>query len=92
MYSSVGTIWTLVATALVFFMRAGFGMLEAGFTRAKNARNILIKNVIDFAVGMPTFWRIGFGLMFAGSGSLIGGLDLPNRFEAPIAASDQIYI
>jgi Amt family ammonium transporter len=57
-------VWTLVAAALVFFMQAGFAMVETGFTRAKNAVNILMKNLMDFAMGSIAFWAIGFGLMF----------------------------
>ncbi len=57
-------VWTLVAAALVFFMQAGFAMVEAGFTRAKNAINIMMKNLVDFSVGSLAFWAIGFGLMF----------------------------
>ncbi len=57
-------VWTLVAAALVFFMQAGFAMVETGFTRAKNAINIMMKNLMDFAVGTLAFWAVGFGLMF----------------------------
>ena len=57
-------VWTLVAAALVFFMQAGFAMVETGFTRAKNAVNILMKNLMDFAMGSIFYWAIGFGLMF----------------------------
>jgi ammonium transporter, Amt family len=57
-------VWTLVAAALVFFMQAGFAMVEAGFTRAKNAVNILMKNLMDFSLGSLAFWAVGFGLMF----------------------------
>ena len=57
-------IWTLVAAALVFFMQAGFALVECGFTRAKNAVNIMMKNLMDFSVGSLAFWAIGFGLMF----------------------------
>ncbi|HOP48507.1 MAG TPA: ammonium transporter [Desulfobacteraceae bacterium] len=57
-------VWTLVAAALVFFMQAGFAMVESGFTRAKNAVNIMMKNLMDFSVGSLAFWAIGFGLMF----------------------------
>ncbi len=57
-------VWTLVAAALVFFMQAGFAMVETGFTRAKNAVNILMKNLMDFSLGSLAFWAIGFGLMF----------------------------
>ena len=75
MYSSVSTIWVLLGAALVFLMQAGFAMCEAGFTRAKNTGNILMKNLMDFCIGTPTYWLLGFGLMFAGSGAIIGGLD-----------------
>lgn len=75
MYSSVSTIWVLLGAALVFLMQAGFAMCEAGFTRAKNTGNILMKNLMDFCIGTPTYWILGFGLMFAGSGAIIGGLD-----------------
>ena len=75
MYSAVNTIWVLLGAALVFFMQAGFAMCEAGFTRAKNTGNILMKNLMDFCIGTPTYWLLGFGLMFGGAGSIIGGLD-----------------
>ena len=70
------TSWVLLGAVLVFFMKAGFAMVETGFTRAKNAGNIIMKNLMDFAVGTLVFWFIGFGLMFAGNGPLVGGLDL----------------
>jgi len=57
-------VWTLIAAALVFFMQAGFAMVESGFTRAKSAVNIMMKNLLDFAMGSLAFWAIGFGLMF----------------------------
>ena len=60
-------VWTLVAAALVFFMQAGFAMVEAGLTRAKNAVNILMKNLMDFSMGSLAFWAIGFGIMFGTS-------------------------
>ena len=75
MYSSVNTIWVLLGAALVFFMQAGFAMCEAGFTRAKNTGNILMKNLMDFCIGTPVYWLLGFGLMFGGAGALIGGFD-----------------
>jgi Amt family ammonium transporter len=52
-------------------MQAGFAMVETGFTRAKNAGNIIMKNLMDFALGTPIFWLLGFGLMF---GTSIGGI------------------
>ncbi len=57
-------VWTLVAAALVFFMQAGFAMVETGMTRAKNAINIMMKNLMDFALGSLAYWAVGFGLMF----------------------------
>ena len=74
-FSAVNTIWVLVGAALVFFMQAGFAMVETGFTRAKNAGNIIMKNLMDFAIGTPLYWLTGFGIMFAGSGAFIGGFD-----------------
>ena len=67
MYSSVDTMWVLIAAALVFFMQAGFAMVETGFTRAKNAANIVMKNLMDLCIGSVAFWVIGFGLMFGAS-------------------------
>jgi ammonium transporter, Amt family len=57
-------VWTLVCAVLVFFMQAGFAMVEAGFTRAKNAINIMMKNLMDFSMGSLVYWAVGFGLMF----------------------------
>ena len=71
MFSAVDTIWVLVGAVLVFFMQAGFAMVETGFTRAKNAGNIIMKNLMDFCVGTLVFWLLGFGLMFAGDGPLL---------------------
>lgn len=75
MFSSVNTIWVLLGAALVFFMQAGFAMVEAGFTRAKNSGNIIMKNLMDFALGTPVFWLLGFGLMFGGISPIIGNFD-----------------
>ena len=74
-YSAVNTIWVLVGAALVFFMQAGFALCEAGFTRAKNTGNILMKNLMDFCIGTPAYWLVGFGVMFGGTSALIGGFD-----------------
>jgi len=60
-------LWTLVAACLVFFMQAGFAMVESGFTRAKNSINIMMKNLMDFSIGSIAFWAIGFGIMFGAS-------------------------
>ena len=73
--TSVDVGWTLVAAALVFFMQAGFAMVETGFTRAKNAGNIIMKNLMDFSLGTPIFWILGFGIMFGAASPFFGGLD-----------------
>ena len=74
-FSPVNTIWVLIGTALVFFMQAGFSLCEAGFTRAKNTGNILMKNLMDFCIGTPAFWLVGFGVMFGSGTALFGTLD-----------------
>lgn len=73
-FSAINTLWVLVGAALVFFMQAGFAMVETGFTRAKNAGNIIMKNLMDFCIGTPVFWLVGFGLMFGGTSSLAGSI------------------
>jgi len=70
--SNINIVWTCIAAFLVFFMQAGFAMVEAGFTRAKNAVNILMKNLMDFSVGTIAFFLIGFGLMFGKTNGLFG--------------------
>jgi len=57
-------VWTLLSAGLVFFMQAGFALVETGFTRAKNAVNIMMKNLMDFCLGALAFWAVGFALMF----------------------------
>ncbi len=65
-------VWTMVAAFMVFFMQAGFAMVESGFTRAKNAINIMMKNLMDFSIGSIAYWAIGFGLMFGATNGLFG--------------------
>ncbi|MEL0010576.1 MAG: ammonium transporter, partial [Bacteroidota bacterium] len=66
-------VWTIIAACLVFFMQAGFALVETGFTRAKNAINIIMKNVMDVSAGSLAFFLVGFGLMFGTSaGGWIG--------------------
>ncbi len=72
MQNSINVIWTCVAAFLVFFMQAGFAMVEGGFTRAKNNVNIMMKNLMDFAVASLVYFTIGFGLMFGESNGLFG--------------------
>jgi Amt family ammonium transporter len=70
---AIDTMWVLLAAYLVFLMHAGFTMLEIGFTRAKNAVNIIMKNMLTISVGAVTFFVVGFGLMFGESlGGVIG--------------------
>ncbi len=74
-YSPANTIWVLLGAALVFFMQAGFAMCEAGFTRAKNTGNILMKNLMDFCIGTPLYWLLGYGIMFGTGTALFGWID-----------------
>ena len=73
--SSVDMIWVMLGTILVFFMHAGFAMLETGFTRSKNTLNILMKNLITVALGSILYFIIGFALMFGTSGFGLIGTD-----------------
>jgi Amt family ammonium transporter len=66
------TVWTLLAAFLVFFMQAGFAMVETGLTRRKNAANIVMKNLADFAMSSVAFWAFGFALMFGLGNALVG--------------------
>ncbi|WP_312938501.1 ammonium transporter [Oscillibacter sp.] len=70
--SAIDTLWVLLGATLVFFMQAGFAMVETGFTRAKNAGNICMKNLMDFVCGTIVYWLIGFGIMYGAE--LIPGL------------------
>jgi Amt family ammonium transporter len=74
---SIDTMWVLFATTLVFLMQLGFAMVESGFTRAKNAGNIIMKNLMDLSFGSVIFWLFGFSIMFGlDMGGMIGGIDL----------------
>ena len=74
--SGLDTVWVLIAAMLVFFMQPGVALVEAGFTRAKNSANILMKNFVDFMAGSVLFWFIGFGLMHGSGNGFIGELHL----------------
>ncbi len=78
-------IWLLLAAALVFFMQAGFAMVEIGLTRAKNAGNIIMKNLMDFSVGAVVFWAVGWAFMY---GSSVGGFIGNSQYF--IAGADNI--
>jgi Amt family ammonium transporter len=73
-------MWVLIAAAFVFLMQAGFAMVETGFTRAKNAGNIIMKNIMDFSVGSLVYWFIGFSIMFGTDiGGIIGKVDIMSQ-------------
>ncbi len=74
--ASIDMIWTLIASFLIFLMQAGFTLVEVGFTRAKNAGHVVMKNISDFAIGAIGFFGIGYGLMFGSSlGGFVGSSD-----------------
>ena len=75
--SEVFSVWFLIGAALVFFMQAGFAMVETGFTRAKNAGNIIMKNLMDFCIGTVVFVLLGFSLMMA-EDYVFGLVGVPN--------------
>ncbi len=85
---AIDTLWVAIAAFLVIFMNAGFGMLETGFCRQKNAVNVLAKNLIVFALATVAFWVIGFGLMFGNGNDFIGlnGFLLQGADNSPATA------
>ncbi len=66
------TLWVMFAAFLVFWMQAGFAYVEGGLTRAKNANNIMMKNLMDFSIGSLAFWAVGFALMFGDGNPFVG--------------------
>ena len=89
--TAANEMWLVIAAVLVFFMQAGFTLVEAGFTRAKNAGNIIMKNVMDFSVGGIAYWAIGFGLAYGGSsiGGFLGSSDF--FFDDTARASEWFF-
>lgn len=86
LFSTINTVWVLVGAALIFFMQAGFCVLEAGLTRAKNAGNIIMKNTLDFVLGTLVYFTIGFGIMF---GEDLGGfIGKPHFFAKGIDGAE----
>ncbi|MGB2925268.1 MAG: ammonium transporter [Limnothrix sp.] len=83
------TLWVIFAGILIFFMNAGFAMLESGFCRAKNTVNILAKNVIVFALSSLAFWAVGFAIMFGDGTGLFGfnGFFLTGADNSPLVGS-----
>lgn len=91
-FSSVDTIWVLIAAALVFFMQAGFAMVETGFTRAKNAGNIIMKNLMDFALGSLAYWFVGFGIMFGVGTGIFGAIDFFTQGDYSTAIPTNVFL
>jgi len=77
---SIDNVWVLLTAVLVFFMQAGFALVESGFTRSKNAANILMKNLMDFCIGAIAFWVIGYSFMFGGD--VAGFIGMPKIFTS----------
>ena len=91
-FNAVGTLWLVIAALLVFFMNAGFAMLETGFCRTGNAVNVLAKNLIVFCITAIAFWLFGFRYMFGDSNSLvIGQLGLPISFSFPSIEGEILF-
>jgi Amt family ammonium transporter len=89
MAKNLDILWTLIAAFLVFFMQAGFAMVETGFTRAKNAGNIIMKNTMDFSVGSLLFLFVGYGIMF---GDKFMGLFGTTGFIDPTTIAEPHFI
>ena len=81
----LNVIWTMLAAILVYFMQAGFALVETGFTRAKNAGNICMKNMMDFVLGSLFYFILGFPLMFGGN---VAGLVGNSGFFNPYSLAD----
>lgn len=79
-------LWIMIAAFLVFFMQAGFALVETGFTRAKNVANIMMKNLMDFGLGTIVFWAVGFGIMYGTD--VFGILGLSNFFLSDAILAD----
>lgn len=76
MYSALDSMWVFGGIILIFMMQPGFAMLEAGFSRAKNSANIVLKNVVDFLIACIGFFAVGYGLMYLGDNPFIGEIQL----------------
>jgi Amt family ammonium transporter len=81
--AAMDLMWVLIAGSLVFFMQAGFTLVETGFTRSKNTGNIIMKNLMDFCIGSLAFWAVGYSLMYGDSiGGLIGDVSQYSFFDS----------
>jgi Amt family ammonium transporter len=86
----IDAIWVAIAAALVFFMQAGFSLLEGGFARAKNSTNVIMKNFADVCFGVLAFWTVGFGLMFGSNPSGWFGTD--HFMPASVTGGEAIFL
>lgn len=82
----IDTIWLFLGAALVFFMQAGFAMVESGFTRSKNSANLVMKNVVDFAAGVLLYFAVGFAFMYGTSAG--GFIGTSNFFLSELTITD----
>ena len=73
--AAADTVWLAISAALVFFMQAGFALLESGMSRSKNAVNVIMKNYTDACAGSLVFWLVGYGIMFGSNPSGFYGVD-----------------
>ncbi len=87
MQLNINIVWTCLAAFLVFFMQAGFALVETGFTRAKNTINIMMKNLMDFSIGSIVFYLVGFGLMFGVTNGVFGTTRFAMSGTDPAGAS-----
>jgi ammonium transporter, Amt family len=89
---SIDMIWLIIAAVLVFFMQAGFAMVEIGLTRAKNAGNIIMKNLMDFCAGAVVFWAAGWALMYGSSaGGFAGTTEFFLKGADPVLFRDWMF-
>jgi Amt family ammonium transporter len=80
--AAMDIMWVLIAGSLVFFMQAGFTLVETGFTRSKNTGNIIMKNLMDFCIGSLAFWAVGYSLMYGDSTGFIGNISQYAFFDS----------
>lgn len=88
--TTVDLVWVALCAALVFFMQAGFALLEGGSSRAKNSLNVIMKNYSDLCVGLLAYWAIGFGLMFGANSTGWFGTD--HFFFSPKQGRDAVFL
>jgi Amt family ammonium transporter len=88
----INTVWVLIASILVFFMQAGFALVESGFTRAKNTANIIMKNFLDFCIGSLLFWIVGYSIMFNEGNLFMGAITLFSNFSIDLPVTQAAFL